>query len=37
MRLHVHFLSAKAHSLSFQPEPLFQGIVTAQFNFAARS
>lgn len=29
MRLHIHFLSSKADSLSFQPKTLFQSVVTA--------
>jgi hypothetical protein len=29
MRFHIHFFPSKAHSLSFQPETLFQSVVTA--------
>ena len=37
VRLHVHAASAEAYALRLQPEPLLEGGVPAQFDFASRA
>jgi len=37
VRFHIHPPSAEAHTFTFQPQPLFNGRISAQLNLAARA